>query len=109
MKITKKTLAIGMMFFPTADMSVCPFKKDNDGYLIMSGNSFGTFEFGGDYNHKITITDTLRKYPTGHGYSGEMVRFEIGGHDCVMFWSDFKSKTKFYDRKAKIDNILIDL
>lgn len=89
MKVTKKTLQKGMLFKATNEIKVCPFVFDTDGYLTMEHGTLIVSE-------EIEITEVLKKYPTGAGYSGEMVRFcskSIPDIEYVSFWSDFKKVT----------------
>lgn len=91
MKVTKKNLKLGMRFDIKDKLECLRFSFDEDGHLKMRIQDHGELES----NIPIAITGLIKKYRTGTGYSGDMVKFEVNGEEFLSFWIDFKRSTVF--------------
>jgi hypothetical protein len=91
MKVTKNNLKVGMRFEIVNDIDCTKYEFDEDGCLITTVTSYDTTLDKGD---TVTITEVCKKYNCGHGYTGDMVRFKVDGHEqfgeYLIFWINFK-------------------
>jgi hypothetical protein len=99
-KVSKNNLSIGMQFEIVNETDCTKYEFDEDGYLITTTSSYNTTLDVGDC---VTITEVCKKYNCGHGYTGDMVRFKVNGHErfgeFLLFWIDFKKSSILFGKQ----------